>query len=129
MSAGVRLLVALVLGIAAYLVTDQLVLGAVVAALGFWLLPRLSRYPNRRSPSYADTPPSPPLSPRSEPVGGIEVVCKQVTPLRQEWVSVKTGRLYDVLSRSGVQDARPGDHGQAVVEGSGYRIRRSSKSD
>lgn len=124
MSPGVRMLVALVLGVVAYLATDQLVVGAAVAALGFWLLPRLSR---RRSPSYADTPPSPP--PRSEPADGIEVVCKQVTPLRQEWVSVKTGRLYDVLSRSGVQDARPGDHGQAVVEGSGYRIRQSPKSD
>ncbi len=126
MSVGVRMLVALVLGVAAYLVTDQLVLGAAVAALGFWLLPRLSR---RRSPSYTDTPPSPPPPPRREPAYGIEVICKQVTPLRQEWVSVKTGRLYDVLSRSGVQDARPGDHGQAVVEGSGYRIRRSPELD
>jgi len=125
-SVGVRMLVALVLGVAAYLVTDQLVLGAAVAALGFWLLPRLSR---RRSPSYTDTPPSPPPPPRREPAYGIEVICKQVTPLRQEWVSVKTGRLYDVLSRSGVQDARPGDHGQAVVEGSGYRIRRSPELD
>ena len=125
MSAGVRLLVALALGVAAYLVTEQLVLGVGVVALGFWLLPQN----RRRSPSYADTPPSPPPSPRSEPADGIAVVCKQVTPLRQEWVSVKTGRLYDVLSRSGVQDAQPGDHGQVVVEGSGYRILRSSKPD
>ena len=109
----------------AYLLTRQVVVGILVSALGFWLLPQLSR----RRPAIPEAAPSPPSPPRSGPADGIAVVCKQVTPLRQEWVSVKTGRLYDVLSHDGVEDARPGDHGQVVVEGSGYRIRRSPEPD
>lgn len=120
-----RTLVALALGLAAYLVTEQPVVGVVVAAVSFWLLPRLQR---RRPHGYKPRLPPPP-PPRHKPADGIEVVCKQVTPLRQEWVSVKTGRLYDVLSRSGLQGAQPGDHGQAVMEGSGYRIRQPSEPD
>lgn len=118
-----RSLAALALGVAAYLVTEQVVVGIVGAALGFWLAPQLGR----RRGSYEQPTPPPPLLPRNAHTDGVEVVCKQVTPLRQEWVSVRTGRLYDVLSGSGLPGARPGDHGQAVVEGSGYRIRRLSK--
>lgn len=120
-----RTLVALALGIATYFITEQIVVGIVVAALGFWLAPQLGR----RRGSYEQPTPPPPLPPRNAHADGVEVVCKQVTPLRQEWTSVRTGRLYDVLSGSGLPDARPGDHGQAVVEGSGYRIRRPSEPD
>ncbi len=123
-----RTLIAFALGVAAYLVTGQVVAGILASALGFWLSPQLGRHrPATPEPAPASRPRSRPTDGR--PADGIAVVCKQVTPLRQEWVSVRTGRLYDVLSRSGVQDAQPGDYGQAVVEGSGYRIRRSPKPD
>lgn len=115
-------LIALAAGAAAYLFTEQIVVGILVAALAFWLLPQLGK----RRAGFHDPPPSPQPPRRTEVTDGIEVVCKQVTPLRQEWVSVKTGRLYDVLSRDGPPDAKPGDRGRVVVAGSGYRIRRAS---
>jgi len=117
-----RTLIALAAGAATYLLTEQLVVGVLAAALGFWLLPR----GDRRVGSRDGPPEFTPQPPRTDAAGGIEVVCKQVTPLRQEWVSVRTGRLYDVLSRDGPADAKPGDHGRVVVTGSGYRIRRVS---
>lgn len=119
-----RTLVALAAGAATYLLTEQIVVGILAAALGFWLLPRGDR---RKQPHDRPLEPTPQPPPRTDAAGGIEVVCKQVTPLRQEWVSVRTGRLYDVLSRDGPPDAKPGDHGRVVVTGSGYRIRRASE--
>jgi len=118
-----RTLVTLAAGAATYLLTEQIVVGVLVAALGFWLLPRGDRrtHPHDRLPEPTPQSPS-----RPDTGGGIEVVCKQVTPFRQEWVSVRTGRLYDVLSQDGPPDAQPGDRGRVVVTGSGYRIRRAS---
>lgn len=119
-----RALVALASGAAGYLLTGQVVVGVLVAAVGFWLL---GQGRSRRAHSYEKLPDStlPPrrAAARPEPGGGVEVVCKQVTPLRQEWVSVKTGRLYDVLSHSGPRHARPGDRGRVIVESAGYRIK------
>ncbi len=113
-----RTLIALALGGVVYFATGQVVAGILASAFGFWLAPQLGRRPA--------TPRAVPTSqPRRRPADGVAVVCKQVTPLRQEWVSVKTGRLYDVLSPNGLHDARPGDRGEAVLEGSSYRIRRS----
>ena len=108
---------------AAYLLTGQVIAGVLASALGFWLAPQLGR----RRPAPPEPAPAP--RPRRETADGIAVVCKQVTPLRQEWVSVRTGRLYDVLSPNGLPDAQPGDRGEAVLEGSSYRIRRSPEAD
>ena len=60
-------------------------------------------------------------SPRATPTP-IEVVCKTVTPMRQEWTSAKTGRLYDVLSVNGLPNAAPGDRGYVTLTPTGWRI-------
>ncbi len=60
--------------------------------------------------------------PLSKPSPNTLVICKQVTPERQEWVSSKTGRLYDVLSHHGPAEARPGDRGYVHMTGTGWRI-------
>lgn len=119
-----RTLIALGLGVVAALVSQQVVVGLLVAAAAFWLGQQLTR-PTFRGEGRVYT------TPRTQPdsTSGIEVVCKQVTPLRQEWVSLRTGRLFDVLSQNGPPGAQPGDHGWVVVQGSGYRIRPSARSE
>ena len=117
------LLIALVSGVAAYLLTKEIIVGLLVGAVGFWLFWQM----RRRTPSYRPTEyrtkygaPTRNLDlPRHELKDGegIAVVCKQVTPQRQEWVSVKTGRLFDVLSPDGPPDAKPGDPGEVFVYG------------
>ena len=67
-------------------------------------------------------------SPRATPTP-IEVVCKTVTPLRQEWASVKTGRLYDVLSANGLPNAAPGDRGFVTLTPTGWRITKYKVSE
>lgn len=112
------LLSALILGLLGYLLTDQLIVGLGVGAFGWWLV--------RRPGTARDHPQAPSPPPRAGQrrvhETGIRVVCKQVTPMRQEWVSVKTGRLYDVLIRAGLPDAHPGDLGRIVIDRSGYRV-------
>jgi hypothetical protein len=117
-----RTLAALALGAAGYLLTEQVVVGVLVAAVSFWLLgpERSRRAPRDIEPLYRAPPPR--RAAARPDLGGVEVVCKQVTPLRQEWVSVKTGRLYDVLSQNGPHHAQPGDRGRVIVESAGYRI-------
>ncbi len=119
-----RSLIALGLGVVALLLSQQVVVGLLVAAAAFWLGRRLAR-PTFRGEDCVDA------TPRTQPdsASGIEVVCKQVTPLRQEWVSLKTGRLFDVLSQNGPPGAQPGDHGWVIVKGSSYRIRPSPRSE
>lgn len=119
-----RTLVALGLGVVASLLSQQVVVGLLVAATAFWLGRRLTR-PTFRGEDRVYT------TPRTQPdsLSGIEVICKQVTPLRQEWVSLKTGRLYDVLNQNGPPGAQPGDHGWVVVKGSGYRITPSPRAE
>ena len=82
-------------------------------------------------PAPFTTPPKPKRAPRKsayrpkargERETPIEVVCKVVTPARQEWVSLKTGRLYDVLSVNGLANAQPGDRGRVVLTGTHWRI-------
>lgn len=134
-----RTLAALALGAAGYLLTEQVVVGIAVAAVGFWLLGpgRSRRAHGYRTPGYKthsdkELPhsalPARRAATRPDSSGGVEVVCKQVTPLRQEWVSLKTGRLYDVLSRNGPRHAQPGDRGQVIVESAGYRIEPSAET-
>ncbi len=118
--------IALVLGVAAYLVTQEVIIGVLVAAISFWFLRR------RQRNEYAA--PNPPLdlpeySPRRNAREGVIVVCKLVTPERQEWASVKTGRLYDVLSPDGPANARPGDHAQLVVSGTRYLVRNPNEPE
>ena len=95
---------------------------------GFWglaagfvtfLLVRWLRPPASRGPLDVEMSPPRRTAERATP---IEVVCKMVTPMRQEWVSLKTGRLYDVLSADGLADARPGDRGKVILTGSTWRI-------
>lgn len=116
-------LVALVLGAATYMFTGQPVAGLLVAAAVFWLGPQTL---GRRTSTRVHY-----TSPRAQPENapGTQVVCKRVTPLRQEWASLKTGRLYDVLSQNGPPGAVPGDRGQVVMSGSGYRIRPSPEPE
>lgn len=110
---------ALFAGGAAYLLTREPVVGLLVAA-GVWLFAR----PRRAGPDggWGQPPRTPPVRLGARHDGGIEVVCKQVTAERQEWVSVRTGRLYDVLAPNGPADAKPGDHAFVVPTPSGYRI-------
>lgn len=112
-----RLLFALLAGGAAYGLTREVVVG-LLAAGGVWFFWR-TRRPTAEPGSFDSRPAWTPKMRRHK---GIEVICKQVTPERQEWVSVRTGRLYDVLSASGPVDARPGDHAYVVPTPSGYRI-------
>lgn len=112
-------LAALLAGTAAYLLIRQPVVGVLAAAVGYWFFWRRGRGPG--SPSAYDGPvPARPSPTRQD--GGIEVVCKQVTAERQEWVSVKTGRLYDVLTPNGLPDAKPGDFARGVTTSTGYKI-------
>ena len=112
-----RALVALLAGGAAYALTREVVVGLLVAA-GVWLFGRRRLLgPTRDGPTATPTWRS-----QTRRDGGIEVVCKQVTAERQEWVSVRTGRLYDVLAPNGPVDAQPGDHAYVVPTPTGYRI-------
>jgi len=114
----VRWLLGAALGVAVFVLTENLwaavLVGGVVALLsqGRRALPAPSPFPTRTEHE-------------TERTTSIEVVCKAVTPERQEWVSSKTGRLYDVLSRHGPPDAQPGDKGVVVLTPSGWRIERS----
>lgn len=58
---------------------------------------------------------------------GTRVVCKQVNSERQEWTSLKTGRIFEVLSQNGPLGAQPGDQGEVFISGAGYRIRPLSR--
>lgn len=111
-----RLLIALLAGGAAYLLTREPLVGLLVAA-GGWFLWR-----PRRSAAEGGFGPVTAAKPRTPREGGVEVVCKQVTAERQEWVSVRTGRLYDVLAPNGPADAKPGDRAYVVTTPTGYQI-------
>ncbi len=118
------LLIALALGVAAFLLTREVVVGLLVAAAGWWFFRELRG--QRTGHSVKTSYPNPPESPRRHTPrdgAGIAVVCKQVTAERQEWVSVKTGRLFDVLSPDGPSGAKPGDPGEVFVSGTRYIIR------
>ena len=119
-------LIALGLGVVAYWFTRELIVGVLVTAAGIWFFRRLNLRPaSDQAPSVAK-----PNSPRhaARDNEGIAVVCKQVTPERQEWVSVKTGRLFDVLSPDGPPGAKPGDSGEVIVRGTRYLVRTPSGS-
>ena len=109
-------LIALGLGLLAYLLTREVVVGLLIAAALFWLL-RL-----RRAPQSAAEPQPPVTSFRPERATGMQVVCKRVTAERQEWVSVKTGRIFEVLAKNGPPGAKPGDLGEVLSSPAGYRI-------
>ena len=78
-----------------------------------WVQPRAPALPPRIDP---------PKPRPTERTTSTIVVCKTVTPARQEWVSLKTGRLYDVLSENGLAGARPGDRGRVTLVGTTWRI-------
>lgn len=117
-----RPLVALLAGGAAYLLTREPFVGPLVAA-GVWFFWQAGR-------PAPDAPPGPEPARTGRPRGGggVEVVCKQVTAERQEWVSARTGRLYDVLAANGPIDPKPGDRAYAVPTPSGYRIDKETES-
>lgn len=116
-----KTLIALSLGTLAYLLTREVVVGLLVAAAGFWFLQQRDR---QRSDEEDLTSAMDTRRPRySKHERGIPVVCKQVTPERQEWVSVKTGRLFDVLSPDGPPSAKPGDPGEVFVSGARYTVK------
>lgn len=121
-------LVALGAGALAYLLTREVIVGVLVAGAALWLLRRRARAapPDYPRPEPGNTRRA--LNLQERPTGTV-VVCKQVTPLRQEWTSVKTGRLFDVLSQNGPPGAKPGDRGEVVSSSSGYRIRRLTEPE
>ncbi len=123
MRAGLTPLVALGLGVVGYLLTRQLVAGVLVAAAAFWFLRTRGAPPRRYSP------PLPEALPRRERATGMSVVCKRVTPERQEWVSSRTGRIFEVLSQNGPPAAKPGDPGEVIVSAAGYSIVASARHD
>ncbi len=102
----------------AVLVGTQDALWGLSAGLAAFLLVRWAQPQPPALPLEPDAPKPRPTE-RATP---IEVVCKTVTPARQEWVSLKTGRLYDVLSANGLAGARPGDKGRVTLTGRGWRI-------
>ncbi len=110
-------LIALGVGVAV-LIMAQSALGGLAAGLATFFLIRALRPAPLRQPAM----PTPSRPPRPERATPIEVVCKTVTPQRQEWVSVKTGRLYDVLSANGLAGARPGDRGRVTLSGTTWKI-------
>lgn len=114
MRPGAVPLIALGLGLLAYMLTREAVVGLLVTAASFWLLLR------KRAPRIVPQPPLTASQP--ERATGMQVVCKRVTAERQEWVSVKTGRIFEVLAKNGPPDAKPGDLGEVVSSPAGYRI-------
>ena len=119
-------LIALFLGTAAYLLTKEVIVGLLVAGTAWWFIRKSRRKRERRSgyptAGYPDAPAyTSKAAVRDD--GGIAVVCKQVTAERQEWASVKTGRLFDVLSPDGPPGAKPGDPGEVIVRGTRYLVR------
>lgn len=119
-----RWIFVVLIGVAAYLVTREVIVGVLAAAVGFWLLrslrpaPTPTRYGAEHRPTASGS-----FGRGARADEGIAVVCKQVTPERQEWASVKTGRLFDVLSPDGPPDAQPGDPGEVIVQGTRYLVR------
>ena len=120
-------LIALVLGVVACWLTREIVVGVLVTGASFWLLRGASRPSGQRRTEDRALRPNP--AGRDVRRGeGIAVVCKQVTLERQEWVSVKTGRLFDVLGPDGPPDAKPGDSGEVFVQGTRYLVKTSAKN-
>lgn len=117
-----RVLLALLAGGAAYLLTREPLVGLLVAA-GGWFLWR-----PRRTSLDGDFGPVTAATSRTPREGGVEVVCKQVTAERQEWVSVRTGRLYDVLAPNGPADAEPGDRAYVVTTPTGYSVSKAESA-
>ncbi len=118
-----RFLLALLAGGAAYLLTREPLVG-LLAAAGAWLLWR-----PKRTATEEDFGPVTAAISRTPREGGTEVVCKQVTAERQEWASVRTGRLYDVLSANGPVGAKPGDRAYVVTTPTGYSVRSAPSSE
>ena len=121
---GRSALLAAALAALAVLLTGRLWVG-LLAGGALWLGLRYLGYPGSGGRSEPFPPPmrggsSPPKTTATP----IEVVCKTVTPLRQEWASVRTGRLYDVLSANGLPNAAPGDRGYVTLTPTGWRITR-----
>ncbi len=114
---NVRLAWAVSIGVATLIGTQSifwgLLAGLALFVLVRWWQPRAFAVP----PDVSASGPRP-----TERATSIEVVCKTVTPVRQEWVSLKTGRLYDVLSANGLAGARPGDRGRVTLTGATWRI-------
>lgn len=108
----------IVVGVVTLIATQNGFWGLTVGLAAFllirWLRPPVSKNPLDFEVSLSRQP--------AERATPIEVVCKTVTPMRQEWVSLKTGRLYDVLSADGLADAHPGDKGRVILTGSAWRI-------
>lgn len=63
------------------------------------------------------------------PTEAIQVVCVAVTPARQDWRSLTTGRRYDVLSLNGVRGAKPGDRGMAFMTRRGWQVKAVIKPE
>ena len=121
-------LIALVLGVAAYWLTREIIVGVLVIGASLWLLRGPLQQTGQRRTERRVAQPN--LDPPKRDVRreGIPVVCKQVTLERQEWVSVKTGRLFDVLSPDGPLDAEPGDPGEVFVQGTRYLVKPAAKN-
>ena len=117
LSANAAWMVALGVGVAVLIGTQSALGGLIAGIVTFFLIRALQPAPPRQ-PAIPTT--SRPL--RTERATPIEVVCTTVTPERQEWVSVKTGRLYDVLSANGLAGARPGDRGRVTLRGTSWKI-------
>lgn len=90
----------------------------LLAALLIWFFwPK----PKRRLEPPA-VKPVPKQRPKTRRLTSIKVVCVKATPLRQEWKSLRTGRLFDVVARAGVPDAEVGDEGFIAMTDEGWRI-------
>lgn len=134
------LLIAFALGAAAAGLTEGFVAAPLVFVAALWLLkpkrqtlfspePHVTRPVQRprqgqggRTDARRQRPSGPTPRDAASSATGTAVVCKQVTPERQEWVSSRTGRLYDVLSANGVPGAQPGDRGRVRLASTGWRI-------
>ena len=123
---GRSALLAVALAALVALLTGRLWAG-LLAGGALWLGLRYVKFDGRPEPFPPAMRGSP--SPPKTTATPIEVVCKTVTPLRQEWASVRTGRLYDVLSANGLPDAAPGDRGYVTLTPTGWRITKHSHKE
>ena len=102
----------------AVLLSTQDALWGILAGVATFFLVRWAQPRAPARPPRIDPPQPRPAERTTSTI----VVCKTVTPARQEWVSLKTGRLYDVLSGNGLAGARPGDRGRVTLVGTTWRI-------
>lgn len=134
------LAVALVLAIVVFFATRRPFLAvAVFALVVWWMNAQTGRRPPtvRVDPSSVE-PPDPADREGTEPTGsvddtdaddGVEVRCDLANDRLQRWVSLTTGRGYEVPPERGIRGAEPGMRGVVVVRDGKISVRAVASLD